>query len=281
MDEIFIANATYFMFAFFLIYPPTEVVTAGFTIPSIFSSLLGSERLFFIHHHIVRTSLTMGIHSLLPLGYYICMGLCAPSMQLFSGNCSIYWKIYLTCSLLLALTVLSLIYKWKSDFYSSHPLSKELKKFASPQQQQTATSPDSVWKSVASEINIEFRHVDKFSSGTLYNRIYLTENWFIKVNLYSLIVCRHEHTEFELTHSNEIHLTYDGTPSIQYLNIQVKPTHSALFKPFSIFLNSFEYKDFNDKLNSPVKEAANIIIKQSLPDQFLDTVSSIRIKFFS
>lgn len=34
-------------------------------------------------------------------------------------------------------------------------------------------------------------------------------------------------------------------------------------------MNSFEYKDFNDKLQRPVIEACDIIIKQSLPEQFL------------
>ena len=280
MEEIFIANIVYFLFAFFTIYPSTEIVSAGFTIPALFSSLLGSEQLYFIHYHIVRTCLTIAVHSLLPLGYYIFMGLCVPSLKLFSFECSIFWRIYLTFSFIFAVALLSLVYKWRENYYINHPLCKELKKLATNSTTVLA-SPDSAWKSVANEINIEFRRVDKFYSGTLNNRIYLTDNWFIKINLYSIVVCKNQDAEFVLTHSNDINLTYDSTPSIQYLNILVKPCTAqsnqdensrVKFKPFYIFLNSFDYKDFNDKLNSPIKEACNIIIKQSLPDQFLDTV---------
>lgn len=277
-SEFVVVNIVYFLFAFFTIYPPNEIISSGFTIQSLFSSYLGSEHLHFIHYHIVRTCITLAVHSLLPLGYYIFIGFFTPSLNLFNFECSIYWKIYLTCAFLFATSTLSLIYKWSRDYYSNHPLCSTLKKLKNLPDNSSSNS-NSDWKSIANEINTEFRRVDKFSSGTLNNRIYLTDNWLLKVNMYSLTVCRLQDAEFVLTHSNDIHLTYDGGPSIQYLNILVKPVADSrsrnVFKPFSIFLNSLEYKDFNDKLNIPVKEACNIIIKQSLPEQFLDTVNFI------
>ena len=275
-SEIVVANIIYFLFAFFLIFPSNEVISSGFTIPSLFSSILGSEHLYFIHHHIIRTCLTICIHSILPLGYYIFIGIFVPSFRLFSLECSIYWKIYLSASILFATTLLLMVHTWSRDNYARHPICKQLKKLANLPT--NITNTNSVWKAIANEINIEFRRVEKFSSGTLYNRIYLTDSWFLKVNLYNLIVCKHQNAEFILTHSNDINITYDGTPSIQYLNILVKSLANndinsfMYFKPFYIFLNSLEYKDFNDKLNRPVQEACDIIIKQSLPDQFLDAV---------
>lgn len=35
-------------------------------------------------------------------------------------------------------------------------------------------------------------------------------------------------------------------------------------------LNALEYKDLKDKLTTPIVNARNIVIKQSLSDQFLD-----------
>ena len=185
-------------------------------------------------------------------------------------------QIKLSLSFIIATTLLLMVYNWSRDNYALHPICIQLKKLANLPENTASTN--SVWKAIANEINIEFRRIEKFSSGTFYNRIYVTDTWFLKVNLYGLIICKHQDSEFILTHSNDIHLTYDGTPSIQYLNILVKSMANndvnsfTYFKPFYIFLNSLEYKDFNDKLNRPVKEACNIIIKQSLPDQFLDAV---------
>lgn len=262
MEEIVFYNIIYFLFAFFLVYPPNEIVSLGFSIPSLFASYLGSEYLTFVHFHIARTTLTLFIHGLLPLGYYLFIGFYVPQFNLYNANCSIFWKIYLTISLMLAISITTIVYNWKKDNFSNHPICKKLNKLS-----------QSSWKQIANEINIEYRRVDKFSSGSLNNRIYLTESWFIKVNLYTVSFCQHRNAEFVLTHSNDIMMTYDGSPSIQYLNILVKPLTSdpnLNFKPFYIFLNSLEYKDFNEKLNIPVTEACDIIIKQSLPEQFLD-----------
>lgn len=56
----------YGLFCICIIFPPVEFISAGFTIPSIFSSLLGDEKFDFIAYHLRRTILTMFIHSCLP-----------------------------------------------------------------------------------------------------------------------------------------------------------------------------------------------------------------------
>lgn len=40
---------------------------------------------------------------------------------------------------------------------------------------------------------------------------------------------------------------------------------------FSFRLNSLEYRDLKDKLQTPIRNARNIVIRQSLSDQFLET----------
>jgi hypothetical protein len=152
------------------------------------------------------------------------------------------------------------------DDFKNHPLAKKI----------TRLGARSNWKQVANEINIEFRRVDKFTSGSsIYNRIYLTDNWLIKVNLYSLEICQNDNINLYLTHSIELNLTVDGSPTTQLLKILVKPqqNENALpsFKEFYLKLNSLEFKDFNDQLCKPIEQTNDVIIKQSLPDQFLDS----------
>lgn len=57
----------YILFVICAVHPPAEVVSAGFTISSLFEKLLGNENVDFIQFHIRRTTLTLLIYSLLPL----------------------------------------------------------------------------------------------------------------------------------------------------------------------------------------------------------------------
>lgn len=70
-EDIVYITIFYFLFSFILIYPPTEIVTLGFTIQAIFSSYLGSEQMFFIEYHIKRILLQIVIHSFMPLGIVV------------------------------------------------------------------------------------------------------------------------------------------------------------------------------------------------------------------
>lgn len=134
---------------------------------------------------------------------------------------------------------------------------------------------------MANEINREFRQVDKFSSSSpsLFNRVYLTDTWLIKVSLYTVDVSRQDESmELVLTDSTELDLNVHNAPATQFLTIVVKPRQlepppRRLFDEFRIRLNSLEYKDFVDKLSQQqqaVRHACDVVIKQSLPEQFLD-----------
>jgi hypothetical protein len=263
-EDFILYNLLYFLFAFFLIFPPNEVIQLGFSIPTLFESFLGTERIYFIHYHMTRISLTIFIHSLIPIGYYFFIGLFLNELKLFNFvNLPIYWSIYLSFSILFPIGISTLIYFWSLNDYKNHPISVKLRRISS------FPNVANSWKLVANEINVEFRRIDKFASGSLFNRIYLTDNWILKVNLYSVNVCSSSNANLILTHATDLNLTQDGR-SAQFLNILVKPLNLDNFEKFYVHLNSLEYKEFTDKLISPITEAANIIIKQSLPDQFLE-----------
>ncbi len=61
----------YFLFSFILIHPPTEIVSLGFTLQTIFSTYLGSEQLYFVEYHVKRILLQLAVHSFIPLGILI------------------------------------------------------------------------------------------------------------------------------------------------------------------------------------------------------------------
>lgn len=114
MDYLIYLNIVYFLFAFFLIYPPNEVISLGFSIPTLFSSALGSEQMHFVHYHMKRALITISIHSLLPLGYYLFLGVFAENSNLLDvASVSPFWKAYLSFSVLLAIGILTLVHYWK------------------------------------------------------------------------------------------------------------------------------------------------------------------------
>ncbi|XP_030595299.1 E3 ubiquitin-protein ligase TM129 isoform X3 [Archocentrus centrarchus] len=74
----------YIVFSFCFVFTPNEFRSAGLTIQNLFSSWLGSEDVGFIQYHVRRTSITILVHSALPLGYYMGMCIAAPEKNL--GN---------------------------------------------------------------------------------------------------------------------------------------------------------------------------------------------------
>lgn len=58
----------YFVFSLCFVFTPNEFRSAGLTIQNLFSTWLGSEDVGFIQYHVRRTSVTVLVHSALPIG---------------------------------------------------------------------------------------------------------------------------------------------------------------------------------------------------------------------
>ncbi|XP_028271368.1 E3 ubiquitin-protein ligase TM129 isoform X5 [Parambassis ranga] len=76
----------YVVFSVCFVFTPNEFRSAGLTIQNLFSSWLGSEDVNFIQYHVRRTSVTVLVHSVLPLGYYVGMCIAAPEKHLVYIN---------------------------------------------------------------------------------------------------------------------------------------------------------------------------------------------------
>ncbi|KAM8908265.1 E3 ubiquitin-protein ligase TM129 isoform 5-T5 [Spinachia spinachia] len=72
----------YVLLSLCFVLTPNEFRSAGLTVQNLFSSWLGSEDVGFIQYHVRRTSITLLVHSALPLGYYMGMCIAAPEKNL-------------------------------------------------------------------------------------------------------------------------------------------------------------------------------------------------------
>ncbi|KAL8624098.1 hypothetical protein ACOMHN_036101 [Nucella lapillus] len=251
----------YGFFCLCLVAPPTEFVSAGITIQHIFSSYLGSEDMTFIQYHVKRSTVTMLVHSLFPLGYLVGLGLFAPELSIWElTGC---WQILFTACVALPLVVGACLLYWQQDNWERHPVATQLAQLGSGQG----------WRDVASAINTEFRRIDKFASGTHGRRLYVTDSWILKTTTYYVYVAHQNDIHLMLETSEDHPLSYENSVATQYLNIAVRRVEPHL-NDFSIRLNALEYSDLRTKLQAQVQNARNIMVRQSLSDQFLDAFHS-------
>ncbi|XP_050395873.1 E3 ubiquitin-protein ligase TM129 isoform X2 [Patella vulgata] len=240
--------------------PPTEFVSSGLTIQNLLSNFLGSEDLNFIYYHIRRTSVTVVIHSFLLLGYYIGLAVCAPELKLFYINTlPTLWQIYLLVAVIVPIITCITAFYWSRNKWNYHPIANELRFLSS----------DGNWRSVASAIDIEFRRIDKFTTGSFGRRVIVTDSWVMKTSTYYVHVARQSDIHLTLSHSEEHAISYENNLTAQFLSILVSGINPNL-KPFYIRLNALEYGDLKEKLHLPVRNVRSIVIQQSLSDKFIE-----------
>lgn len=129
----------YLLFSICVVYPPTEFVTAGFTIPQLSERYLGSENVNFIGYHMKRITLTAFIHSALPLGYIV---------TLYFGGERSSWLLagFAGTAILPLLMAYKIVCWWENK--TRHPAVSPLVAYV---------SEGSDWRVVAAQLNTEFR----------------------------------------------------------------------------------------------------------------------------
>ncbi|XP_075713039.1 E3 ubiquitin-protein ligase TM129 isoform X2 [Rhinoderma darwinii] len=256
----------YVVFAVCFVFTPNEFHSAGITVQNLLSAWLGSEDVAFIHYHVRRTTATLLVHSLLPLGYYIGMCFAAPEKQLYYFyTASEGWKLLALVAVILPTITGFLALYWSQKRWRNHPLARTLSHHALPQ---------SDWRVVASSINTEFRRIDKFATGVPGARVIVTDTWVMKVTTYKVYVAQQQDIHLTVTESRQHELSPDSNTPVQFITIRVASINASV-KPFDIRLNSTEYGELREKLHAPIRNAANVVIHQTLSDMFLDTFRSL------
>ncbi|XP_043188090.1 E3 ubiquitin-protein ligase TM129-like [Amphibalanus amphitrite] len=245
----------YFVFALCQLFPPTEFITAGLTAEKLFASLFGSEHLNFVNYHMKRTTCNIVAHLCLPLGY--CLGLWwtaeGPGRPLAS------WEIAaVIASALLAAAGLLCWYRWwRTDWYS-HPLARVL----------TSYSETGLWRQTASEVNREFRSVDKFATDAVAaHRVIITDNWLIKLTPYKVHLLHVDHVYLDLESSSEPHVLSERT--CQTVTCRVVSMRPAV-PDFVIRVTSEQLPEVRHRLGRRVRNLRNVVIHQTLTERFVD-----------
>ncbi|XP_029960680.1 E3 ubiquitin-protein ligase TM129 [Salarias fasciatus] len=245
------------------VFTPNEFRSAGLTVQNLFQSWLGSEDVGFIQYHVRRTSVTLLVHSALPLGYYLGMSLAAPEKELLSVlQVDGVWRAFLLLSLCLHLSSWMLVLYWSLSSWSNHPISRALRAHVRP------ALPG--WGAVATSINTEFRRIDKFATGPPAARVIVTDGWVLKVSTYHIHLALQSECHVTVTQSRQHQFSPDLASPTEILTLRVESINPSV-GGFSISVNSSEYADLRDKLRAPIRNSANVVIHQTMSELFLET----------
>lgn len=124
------------------------------------------------------------------------------------------------------------------------------------------------WTDVAARINIEFRRIDKFSSHIGGTSVYITDSWIIKCSAYRVDLAHKPDVHLNILKAENHEISVETNGAVQFLNIQVSSVNSAVH-PFVVRLNSLDYSELREKIQVPIINVRNVVIHQSLSDQFV------------
>ncbi|XP_023018024.2 E3 ubiquitin-protein ligase TM129 isoform X2 [Leptinotarsa decemlineata] len=263
MSPDFIACIVYFLLCICIVYPPTEFVSAGLTLQSIFGAVLGCEHEKFVTFHIRKSCLNLLVYSLLPLGFIIlsCTLEYTEGISSIFSSVPVLWKILYTSSIVLPMVCLYELKNWTRNEYENHPIALNISKFSN-------SSDD--WKNVASSIDMEFRRVDKTSIQTsAIVKIIVTENWIIKITPLSMFIVHQSDASLAVKEADSYRISPSVTIEVQYLNIEVKSGRQGV-EPFSIRINAGDFKDLRDRVARSITIMPDVKFHQSVVDQFVD-----------
>ena len=231
LSEFCLITFIYLLVAFLIVLPPSELVTAGFSLQNIFAYILvESEEITFIKYHIKRISIKCLVHSCLPLGYVVLLlyysdwssGCLHAFLALFTVTPLLLRTVLFVC-LLTPLISSCIVLRWHLNDCALHPIVRQLTLFV----QTTSTQPEQTWHAVQSSIDTEFRRYDKFSCGspTSSVRCYVLDSWILKCSMYHLNIAQQSTVRVELVEAQDIHLQETNevvSLATQYLNILIK-----------------------------------------------------------
>lgn len=272
-----VAPATIIFTIFFIVFTISfvfqfkEFSAIGLSPENLLSSVLISEELRFVHHHMIKTSGTIVIHSLLPavflVGYtYFTIFVDGnyESTTEFFDNWPIV-KVAFTLSLVVSLAVAALAYRWQLGDRSGHPFAEKFRPYL------TAALP--LWSDVAKDINTEFRRIDKFSIRVNpLQKVVVTDNWIVMVGQWpwKFHLAHQSDVTLDLLSSEHHQISTEGQAGgTQYLTIEVK-NRRLNAESFRFRLNSLEYQNLQDKLQGPIENIRNIQIFKTVSERFVE-----------
>ena len=90
----------------------------------------------------------------------------------------------------------------------------------------------------------------------------------LKCSAYKVDVAHKPDVHLNIVKAEDHEISIETHFAVQYLNIEVLSINSSV-KPFVIRLNSLDYSELREKIQAPIVNARNVIIHQSISDQFV------------
>ncbi|XP_066586221.1 E3 ubiquitin-protein ligase TM129 isoform X2 [Prorops nasuta] len=201
---------------------------------------------------------------MLPFGYVLGLVLFdhVDTARLLLGHQNPFWLMLILCAMIGPLYTLYMILEWSQNNWALHPIAKNLAVYC---------NNNTSWISVASDINIEYRRIDKIVIDTnSMTRIIATDNWIIKVTPYRLYIAHQSDTALIVNRSDTHSMSPATRGEVQFINIEVKPTRAGA-QSFDLRLNALDFKDLQDKVSRPITVLQNVTFHKTLLDRFIDT----------
>ncbi|XP_015114489.1 E3 ubiquitin-protein ligase TM129 [Diachasma alloeum] len=259
MTSLFIYTIGYILFVSGLIYPPTEFVSAGLTIPELFSSWLGSEYDEFVQYHIKRSIVTLFVHSLLPFGYIIGLSLLGhlDAAQVFLGTEHPLWLTLSICALVGPIYALNLIVNWSRNHFSKHPIAKALGIYCNER---------GTWLDIAADVNREYKSLDKLQIRTnSTTKIVVTNTWIMKVSAYKLEIASQINSVLVAYNVNSYSSTPSPTESVHYVKYRIV-TRQPGGKNFTIRINASDVQNLLGKITMPTRTLSSVQVPQTVTE---------------
>ncbi|XP_055315677.1 E3 ubiquitin-protein ligase TM129 [Sitodiplosis mosellana] len=256
----FVFSLVFALFAFGIIYPPTEFESIGLTINNIFGTFLGTIEIEFVQYQLRRTCLTLFIHTILPTLYCVCYHLKFGDLieyDVRSFPKFILWNSFILFAIVLPIISAGIIYYWWKNNYAMHPIIQNLRKYGNGQQ-------------AAIDINTEYRRDDKICMKTsAVHSVVATANWIMKVGHYSVNCAHQSDTALIAIRSDSHVLSEASTETIQFVNIRVKPTRPGVSE-FIIRINALDFKTLQDRITRPIAILDGVQFNRSVIDRFIE-----------
>uniref|UniRef100_A0A336MJS4 CSON000280 protein n=1 Tax=Culicoides sonorensis TaxID=179676 RepID=A0A336MJS4_CULSO len=248
----------YILFAFItsFCFMFNEFASAGVSVKGIFGKFFGDEYSQFVEYHLKRTSITLIVHSALPIFFTL--------LRFLSNGHGhgLVYEIHMTFALLLPSIAVSLVSYWRIKDWRPHKIVKNLEVYLQ--------NRDSNWKSIAIDLNTEYRHPDRMEIklNSISNLI-ITENWIIKTMPYMIYIAHQSDTELIADKTDTHAITEESYDIIQYVNIRVKP-HREGVSEFVIRIKASQFKDIQDRLRRQVIILPNVRLQPTLIERFIE-----------
>lgn len=159
-----------------------EFASAGVSVSGIFGRFFGDEYSQFVQYQILRTSVTLLVHSGLPLFFVLLRFLSIGPDE------GVYYQIIVASALLLPTMAFSQVFYWWITGWKGHGVVKALSIYMQ--------NGSSAWMSLVTDVNTEYRSQDRMQvrMNSISNLI-ITDNWLIKTMPYTIYVAHQSDME--------------------------------------------------------------------------------------